>query len=253
MALLVVLSRGLISWLRGRETKLGIGSSLLRLLQRALWCFFPRLAESPARHTHIYNSTQSAVWSFWSGRESEETPFACFCRRRFLFFCFCYWATYVIRPKIALIHLFQKWGNIIAYRSEGTAKSVITFELHNRKDSKLKVLYKVSVGFFSFRRYVVTFFSVNFLLYTSIFQRKLCSLEWKLKISLTNRNVNFDGIRCNLCSICEFICFRFFSRVLKVLEVVAPFKHFSKLKDFVAMKLPAGFPVRIGLSIFSLI
>lgn len=45
----------------------------------------------------------------------------------------------------------------------------------------------------------------------------------------------------------------FFSRVLKVLEVVAPFKHFSKLKDFVAMKLPAGFPVRIGLSIFSLI
>lgn len=34
--------------------------------------------------------------------------------------------------------------------------------------------------------------------------------------------------------------------ILKVLEVVAPFKHFNKLKEFVAMKLPAGFPVRIG-------
>ena len=32
-----------------------------------------------------------------------------------------------------------------------------------------------------------------------------------------------------------------------MLEVVAPFKHFNKLKEFVAMKLPAGFPVRIGL------
>ena len=31
-----------------------------------------------------------------------------------------------------------------------------------------------------------------------------------------------------------------------MLEVVAPFKHFNKLKEFVAMKLPAGFPVRIG-------
>lgn len=87
----------LVSWLRGRETKLEIGSSLLRLLQGALWCIFPRLAESPARHTHIYNSTHSAIWSFWSGRESEETPLACFCRRRFLFVCFCYWATYVQR------------------------------------------------------------------------------------------------------------------------------------------------------------
>jgi len=38
--------------------------------------------------------------------------------------------------------------------------------------------------------------------------------------------------------------------VLKVLEVVAPFKHFSKLKDFVAMKLPAGFPVRIEIPVF---
>lgn len=52
-------------------------------------------------------------------------------------------------------------------------------------------------------------------------------------------------------------CFVFFSflslslySILKVLEVVAPFKHFNKLKEFVAMKLPAGFPVRIGLFCF---
>ena len=82
---------------------------------------------------------------------------------------------------------------------------------------------------------------------------KTLQLGVKVENFLTNRNGTFDGNRCNLCSICEFICFCFFSRVLKVLEVVAPFKHFSKLKDFVAMKLPAGFPVRIGLSIFSLI
>lgn len=44
----------------------------------------------------------------------------------------------------------------------------------------------------------------------------------------------------------QFSCY--VSRILKVLEVVAPFKHFNKLKEFVAMKLPAGFPVRIGWS-----
>ncbi|RMX51644.1 hypothetical protein pdam_00021479 [Pocillopora damicornis] len=38
--------------------------------------------------------------------------------------------------------------------------------------------------------------------------------------------------------------------ILKVLEVVAPFKHFNKLKEFVAMKLPAGFPVRIEIPVF---
>lgn len=37
-----------------------------------------------------------------------------------------------------------------------------------------------------------------------------------------------------------------------MLEVVAPFKHFNKLKEFVAMKLPAGFPVRIGWCGFAL-
>jgi len=38
--------------------------------------------------------------------------------------------------------------------------------------------------------------------------------------------------------------------ILKVLEVVAPFKHFNKLKEFVAMKLPPGFPVRVEIPVF---
>uniref|UniRef100_T1J1L4 Ankyrin repeat domain-containing protein n=1 Tax=Strigamia maritima TaxID=126957 RepID=T1J1L4_STRMM len=37
--------------------------------------------------------------------------------------------------------------------------------------------------------------------------------------------------------------------LLNVLEVVAPFKHFSKLRDFVQMKLPPGFPVKIDIPI----
>jgi hypothetical protein len=41
-----------------------------------------------------------------------------------------------------------------------------------------------------------------------------------------------------------FFCLWF--SILKVLEVIAPIKHFSKFKEFVAMKLPPGFPVRIG-------
>jgi hypothetical protein len=40
--------------------------------------------------------------------------------------------------------------------------------------------------------------------------------------------------------------FIFFS-LLNVLEVIAPFKHFDKLKEFVSMKLPPGFPVRVGM------
>jgi len=34
--------------------------------------------------------------------------------------------------------------------------------------------------------------------------------------------------------------------LLNVLEVVAPFKHFSKLRQFVELNLPPGFPVKIG-------
>jgi hypothetical protein len=34
--------------------------------------------------------------------------------------------------------------------------------------------------------------------------------------------------------------------LLDVLEVVAPFKQFQKLRDFMTSKLPEGFPVQIG-------
>lgn len=40
------------------------------------------------------------------------------------------------------------------------------------------------------------------------------------------------------------------SRLLNVLEVVAPFKHFNKLREFVQMKLPPGFPVKLGTCVF---
>ncbi|XP_040144783.1 ankyrin repeat domain-containing protein 13C isoform X2 [Ictidomys tridecemlineatus] len=35
--------------------------------------------------------------------------------------------------------------------------------------------------------------------------------------------------------------------LLNVLEVIAPFKHFNKLREFVQMKLPPGFPVKLGI------
>lgn len=38
--------------------------------------------------------------------------------------------------------------------------------------------------------------------------------------------------------------------LLNVLEVIAPFKHFAKLREFVQMKLPPGFPVKIGKLVF---
>lgn len=37
--------------------------------------------------------------------------------------------------------------------------------------------------------------------------------------------------------------------LLNVLEVIAPFKHFAKLRQFVAMKLPKGFPVKVDIPI----
>ncbi|CAB4007024.1 Hypothetical predicted protein [Paramuricea clavata] len=37
--------------------------------------------------------------------------------------------------------------------------------------------------------------------------------------------------------------------LLNVLEVIAPFKHFDKLKEFVSMKLPPGFPVRVEIPV----
>ncbi|RVE61753.1 hypothetical protein OJAV_G00175800 [Oryzias javanicus] len=37
--------------------------------------------------------------------------------------------------------------------------------------------------------------------------------------------------------------------LLNVLEVVAPFKHFNKLREFVQMKLPPGFPVKLDIPV----
>ncbi len=37
--------------------------------------------------------------------------------------------------------------------------------------------------------------------------------------------------------------------MLDVLEVIAPFKQFSKLREFMQNKLPAGFPVKIGINL----
>ncbi|XP_076063246.1 ankyrin repeat domain-containing protein 13C isoform X2 [Oratosquilla oratoria] len=37
--------------------------------------------------------------------------------------------------------------------------------------------------------------------------------------------------------------------LLSVLEIIAPFKHFAKLREFVQMKLPPGFPVKIDIPI----
>lgn len=46
--------------------------------------------------------------------------------------------------------------------------------------------------------------------------------------------------------VCELSSLVFSHRLLNVLEVVAPFKHFNKLREFVQMKLPPGFPVKLG-------
>ena len=36
------------------------------------------------------------------------------------------------------------------------------------------------------------------------------------------------------------------SVLLDILEIVAPFKHFEKLRRFCEVRLPPGFPVRVG-------
>jgi ankyrin repeat domain-containing protein 13 len=35
--------------------------------------------------------------------------------------------------------------------------------------------------------------------------------------------------------------------LLNVLEIIAPFKHFAKLRDFVSLKLPKGFPIKVDI------
>ena len=38
--------------------------------------------------------------------------------------------------------------------------------------------------------------------------------------------------------------------LMDMLEVIGPFKQFSKLRTFMESKLPPGFPVKIGKSIY---
>ena len=45
---------------------------------------------------------------------------------------------------------------------------------------------------------------------------------------------------------CVMLC-----RLLDILEVIAPYKHFNKLREFVSLKLPHGFPVKVGTYIGS--
>lgn len=35
-------------------------------------------------------------------------------------------------------------------------------------------------------------------------------------------------------------------QLLDILEVIVPYKHFHKLRQFVNMKLPPGFPVKLS-------
>ena len=42
-------------------------------------------------------------------------------------------------------------------------------------------------------------------------------------------------------------------RLLDILEVIAPYKHFHKLRQFVDLKLPPGFPVKLGKGIHTYI
>lgn len=37
------------------------------------------------------------------------------------------------------------------------------------------------------------------------------------------------------------------SILLDILEIVAPFKHFEKLRRFCEVRLPPGFPIRLGM------
>jgi hypothetical protein len=39
-------------------------------------------------------------------------------------------------------------------------------------------------------------------------------------------------------------------RILDILEVIAPYKHFHKLREFVSLRLPSGFPVKIEIPVF---
>ena len=56
-------------------------------------------------------------------------------------------------------------------------------------------------------------------------------------------SLDFMSYLCSsLCVYLPICC----CRLLDILEVIAPYKHFHKLRQFVDLKLPAGFPVKLG-------
>ena len=42
------------------------------------------------------------------------------------------------------------------------------------------------------------------------------------------------------------VCIPLLCRLLDILEEIVPYKHFHKLRQFVNLKLPQGFPVKLG-------
>lgn len=92
--------------------------------------------------------------------------------------------------------------------------------------------------------------SLFFYIFSSVLYFRREKKSWTdINSRLHNWFHNVCLYKCVCINVCKMIANQFsclFCSILKVLEVVAPFKHFNKLKEFVAMKLPAGFPVRIG-------
>ena len=54
------------------------------------------------------------------------------------------------------------------------------------------------------------------------------------------------------CTLYIHVCLLFNYRLLDILEVIAPYKHFHKLRQFCHMKLPPGFPVKLGQPVLNL-
>lgn len=73
-----------------------------------------------------------------------------------------------------------------------------------------------------------------------------CVLKYRVVLWLTWYRLCSASVSARLI-VCMRVCVCFFFfRLLNVLEVIAPFKHFNKLREFVQMKLPPGFPVKLG-------
>ncbi|XP_022648414.1 ankyrin repeat domain-containing protein 13C-B-like isoform X2 [Varroa jacobsoni] len=86
-----------------------------------------------------------------------------------------------------------------------------------------------------------------------------CTLTWDDYI---NNNNNEDAPILGRTPVCKYTRKSFkavvamsndfpmsVEHLLNILEFITPFKHFNKLREFVEMKLPSGFPVKIELPI----